>query len=273
MTAMTWTEQFQILADNFKPLTALDGHHNYPSLKQAPDDGMERLLANYLASGGSRVNKRFVESLLSDCVTRISNSLTLRERAYDIEVHAIGEAMNHKLQIELSTANQAITELLAPLQASMGGNAIGLKAHDDGFTFTGDQDLWTKIQQYQKDIFEAQQANLLAISTKASTPGNGANYLERFAMVKNLFDLGMPELYGRCLACALALKKIYRIEVSVPAVTPTGYLNDLAVWAQTASDKLDSELSERYTADVMLAVASMDETLKGCELLERSKYS
>lgn len=272
MTATTWKEHFELLAKEYAPLTLGKDNVDYPSLGHALDEGVERMLAAHLAVGGSEVNKRFVEELLSDCIARISNALTLREKAFDVEVRAVQEAMQHAYQSRLAASNQSISDLLAPLQATAGVNATGLKADGDGFAFVGHEEVWANVKIVQDKLATAQKALIDASLAKAITPGNGANYVERFAMLKKLFDLGLPELYGRCLACAQALKKIYAIDIAVPKVTPTGYLNQLAVWGQAASDRLDVELGQRYSGDIMFAVAGIDDNLKDGELLPRSKY-
>lgn len=273
MPATNWKEHFEILVNDYAPLATGDGKPKYPNMGVALDDGIDKLLAEFVAGGSSDVNKRFVEDLLSDCVARVSNALILREKANEVEVRAVQEAMNHSYQVKLIETTQEIGDLLGPIQGQTGVNATGLTADGEGFKFVGNEAVWKNVKKLQDGILASQTELLDAALAKAMAPGNGANYVERFTMLKDLFDLGMPELYGRCLACAAALKKIYHIEVPVPKVSTTGYLNRLAIWAQNASDRLDVELGKRYTGDVMFAIAAIDENLRDGELLPRSKYT
>lgn len=271
MPTMTWSDHFNVLAKEYPPLTI--NNPQYPSLGAALDDGIDKILADFLAGGGSEVNRRFVEDLLNDCVERISNALVLREKANDVEVKAVHEAMSHSYQTKLLETTKKINDLLGPTQAMSGMNAVGLKAEAGGFKFVGDESLWDDLKKLQDSIFKDQSEQLSTGLAKAVAPGNGANFVERFSMLKALFDLGMPELYGRCLACAFALKKIYGIDLPVPKVTSTGYLNQLAIWGQKASDRLDVELGSRYTGEVMFAIAGVNDNLRDGELLSRTKYT
>lgn len=272
MSASDWKQNFSMLAETFAPLTMADPGE-YASLSNALDDNVDKLLAGAVAAGGSTANKRFVEQLLSDCVARISNCLILREKASDIEIRAINEAANHKMQSQLLKSSVAIGELLAPIQARLASNATQLVPDGDEYAFTGDKEIWAGVKSHQDAIWRTQKAILDLTVAKANTAGNGSNYLERFTMLKMLFDLGITELYGRCLACAAALKKIYGIDSPVPDVTPVGYLNALALWGQKASDRLDVELGLRYSADIILALGGTDENLKASELMERTKFT
>lgn len=272
MSAFDWKQEFSMLAESFAPLSLADPD-DYANLASALDDNVDKLLAVAGAAGGSPSNRRYVEQLLSDCVARISNCLILREKASDIEIRAIGEAAGHKMQSQLLKSNIAIGELLAPIQAQLASNATRLTPLEGGYAFKGDEKIWENIKIQQNEVWKTQKELLNLTVAKANTPGNGSNYLERFTMLKRLFDLGITEVYGRCLVCASALKKIYGIDLPVPEVMPVGYLNALALWGQTASDRLDVELGIRYSADIAFALGGVDENLKSSEIMERSKFS
>ena len=268
--AAKWKASYLELAKDFSPLTDEGGK---PALLGALDDNLEALLAAHIVNGESGVNKRYVEDLLSDCAARISNCMSLRERAHDVEVRAIDAAMTAQLQASALSLARNVNAELKTIQHKMGATALRETHTGQTVEYEGDAAIWQNVNALQETFYEVQKTQLDDLKIKASTPGNGANFVERFDLLKRLFDLGIVEAYGRCVACAAALKSIYGIIRPVPPVRPTTYLNDLAVWAQNASDDLDVELSGRYSGEVCFAVAGIDDNLKDNELVPRTKFT
>lgn len=255
MGASDWKARFKLLANSF---TAING---YAPLAAGIDDGIEPLLTTHLAQGRTKVNRRFVEDLVNDCVVRVANCLILREKAYEIEVRAVGDAVSHFGQSAIIETNNSIRELLADTQPRTAANATRARVNGDEVSFESDETVWTKVKDLQAALAK-QQTDLVDVqAVKAQTPGNGSNYVERFTSLKELFDVGIAELYGRAMACASALKSIYDIDCVVPAISQTGYLNQLALWGQKASDALDKELSARYIGEISLSAKNIDNAL------------
>ena len=244
----------------------------YPSIAFALDDGIDDRLKESLAEP-SPINPRYVEDLLADCVNRIANCLVLKEKANEVEVRAIGDAMSYKVQVVSLRMNDRIQELLAPLQERLGANALGTKTSAGSTENIGDKELWEKIREAQKSLSKIQAEVVEALKNKAQTPGNGANYSERFRLLKELFELGIVETYRRCVVCARGLKMIYGLERPVPKVSSSGYLNELALWAQKASDALDLEIDGRMSSEVALAIGAIDDAPKEMELLTRTAFN
>lgn len=266
---LTWPATAKMLLDDF----VNDPHEGaYPSIAFALDDGINDRLKDSLAEP-SAINPHYVEDLLSDCVNRIANCLVLKEKANEVEVRAINDAMNYKVQTATLLMGDRILELLAPIQERLASNALGIKVNGANSEYVGDKDLWEKIRLEQKALSKTQNEVAEALKNKAITPGNGANYTERFRLLKELFELGIIETYRRCVVCARGLKGIYGLDHPVPKVTATGYLNALAIWAQKASDALDLEIDGRLSAEVALAIGGVDDVLKEPELLTRTAYA
>lgn len=267
----TWSTKFKAIAKNFPPI-AMEAADSFPILSKALDDELDKALGDYIARGGARVNKRFVEDLLSDIVARIGNCLTLREKAQDVETKAIEAANSYSVQDTALEASIQIADQLAPFRAIIGNNATGVKTEGDTTKNVGEADAWTKIATHEALVRTAQRTALDVMLAKASTPGNATNYIERFIFLKSLFDMGMKELYGRCVAAQQALKILYGIDVELPAVTKNGYLNMLTLWAQQCSDQLDRDLASRYQATVSFALCAADEAPRAHELLKNSEF-
>lgn len=266
---MNWLQTATDLLEDFgQPLAAGE----FPSIAQALDDGIDDRLRDALAEP-SPINPRYVENLLTDCVNRIANCLILKEKANEIEVRAIGDAISYRLQSASISADTRIRELLTPVQERLGANATGSKPNGASTEFVGDKKLWAAVRKFQTDLSEANSSAAEAWKVKASTPGNGSNYVERFRLVKTLFELGIVEAYRRCIVCARGLKAVYGIDIKVPPVSSAGYLNELAIWGQKASDLLDIELDGRFSSEVVLSIGAISDAKKSNELITRTAFN
>jgi hypothetical protein len=269
VTELAWNDAIEILNTDFPILSDTD---DYPSISAALDDGLDDLLRDSII-GGLAANPHYVEDLLRDCVNRVANCLLLREKAQDVELRAIGEALNHKAQNASLKANEVIERALSAITPTMGQNATRAIISGEQVQFEGDSAPWQKVSQAQAGLLEQLKEGLAIQRAKSKTPGNGSKFVERFAFLKRLFDINMVGAYRRALVCAKALKEVYGISAEVPRVTPNGYLNELSVWAQQASDALDEALDRRLFSDIAFTVAGVDETLKEYELVKRTKFN
>ena len=244
----------------------------FPVLAKGLDDDVSDRLQKSLLRP-AKVNGRRVEELLGDCINRISNCLILKEKAHEVEVRAISDALNHELQGASLEFNRSVQEIMKPIQHKLAANAIAADTNGGRTTYSSDEAVWEQIRAAQSAMDKAQKGVLDAQKLKASTPGNGSNYVERFALLKSLFDMGLEETYRRVVACSKALDLLYGIKVPVPDVTDTSYLNELAQWGQKASDELDAELDGRYTAEIAIAVSALDEAPKPTEILPLTQFT
>ena len=245
---------------------------DFPSIALALDDGIDDSLRDSLAEP-SPVNPRYVEDLLGDCVNRVANCLILKEKANEVEVRAVNDALNYKVQNASLSMAKTINDLVAPVQERLGMNAFGTKRTGDEERYFGDEKLWQKVRDAQALYSKAQSEAIEVLRTKASTTGNGSNFVERFRLLKALFELGIVETYRRCVVCSKGLKAVYGIDVPVPKVKASGFLNELAIWAQKASDALDVELDGRYFGELTLAIAAPDEAPRSLELMPRTAFN
>ncbi|QTD35838.1 hypothetical protein [Pseudomonas fluorescens] len=271
MEKLEWIEIVKNLSHEF-PLI----HDDFPMLSVAIDDEVDDILRESLTNP-SEVDAHYVEDLLTDCVNRISSCLTLREKAQDIEARAISDAINYKA---LKAANEVakLTAIeLAPLQEKMIQNATSIEVSETSgkktVNFSSDNKTWSNIENIQETFLQKQLEIAEIMKTKASTPGNGANHIERFLFIKRLFDISIEEAYKRSLVCAKSLKSLYGIQLDVPKISKHGYLNELAIWAQTATTLLDSELDSRIYSKVAFAISARDENPKETELIPKSKFT
>lgn len=247
-----WTMRRTMLAREYPGLLDDDGKYWSAAIL---DEGLaERLHLALQRAAGSGVNKQFVEDLLNDCMNRIANCLSLRDRAYDLETRAIDDAENYLLQKANLEANKAISDALGSVQHNFAGNALTAEVTGDTVKFSGDQATWEKIKSVQQRFANEQESALLARRDRSTMKGSASFYADRFKQIKRLYLNGITESYIRCIACGQALKTIYGITEAVPEVASVNYLDDLAAWAQRASDKLDTELASRYLCEINFAL-------------------
>lgn len=268
MAEFEWQEAVVLLNEDF-PILPADA--DFPSLSAALDDGVDDLLRD-TPFQPSPANPRYVEDLLHDCVNRISNCLLLRDKAQEVEVRAIGEALNYKAQTASVAAHELINRFLGTMAPRMAQNAIGAKLEDTAVTFQGDEAAWGQIGGAQAGLYKELREILAIQKAKATTPGNGSNFVERFAFLKRFFDICLVEAFRRAQVCAKALKDVYGIDARLPAITPVGYLNELSIWAQRASDALDDMLDARLFSDIAFAIAAPDDSPRDYELTTKSKF-
>ncbi|UTP39776.1 hypothetical protein M9M90_00970 [Phenylobacterium sp. LH3H17] len=250
-----------------------DAAADFPALSVPLDDGVQDLIQNALAAVGEAANPLYVEDLLNDCMVRIGNCLSLRDRAYDLEVRAVGDALAYRVEkAALDLQNKSLA-VLGPHQGKLLQNAIGLAVGDKVIAPQSlDETAWKELEVLQRGMNAAVTTALGVRKAKASEDGNGSNYSQRFAFVKSLFDLNIVEAYLRCRVCRAGLKEIYKIDLELPAPSPTGYLDKLAKWAQEASDKLDRELDSRSIGNAIFALSSDDEAATDLWLMAKGEY-
>jgi hypothetical protein len=270
-TNTAWINTIEKLSVNF-PLQNID----YPTLSAAIDEGVESLLMKSFASP-SQIDSHYVEDLLADCINRISNCLVLREKAQDIEARAISDAVAYRTLKNATQTARATNTVASPLKKSLIQNASKITLENNSgestINFSSDNNSWDELDKIQKNFLDEQDNIADVMKVKAATPGNGANYVERFSFIKKLFDIAMVESYKRALICQQALNDLYGINIKVPEITNTGYLNQLAIWAQSATALLDTELDSRQYHRIAFAVSGRDENPKDLELISKSKFN
>jgi hypothetical protein len=188
MNTNEWVEKLQSLGTDFP----IGNTGAYPSIAKALDDGVSAKL-NAAALEPIGINPRYVEELIRDCTARIANCLTIREKAQDVEVRAIGDAISYKLQTEALESEKTIRTLLKPIRhlkfdgataATISKDPVGTQ--DLKASFSGDQAVWNSVNQSEVDFEEIRQEILETLKMKAGVPGNGSNFAERFDFLKSL---------------------------------------------------------------------------------------
>lgn len=264
-----WGELFEQLTRDFIALKRDDP--NFPSIADPLDHDVEQLLQHAQANP-SQVDPHHVEELLTDCVDRIANCLTLREKAAQVEVAAIAAATEYKERASRVETERAIRNALSTLRPILGGNATGTRISANQTENTGDASVWARVNGAEEDHEKAILVLLQTLLTKAQAPGNGSNYVERFAFLKRLFDQSLIEAYRRARVCEKALSQIYDIHEALPQLRSTGYLNELAIWGQKVADLLDEKLDQRVVAEVAFTLGAKDNKLREHEIVGKSDF-
>jgi hypothetical protein len=248
-----WTQQLSKFSDSNPAVPSLTVD---PSLALAIDEGIAAKLSTARDNQEFIANPLRVESLLQDCINRISNCLTLREKAQDIEERAVSAALSYKLQQQSIVTQSGIALAFDEINSKMAKNAISASFDGRSVSFAGADEAWTNATSLRLQLEEAQRFKNETVRMKSTVPGNAANYVERFAFLKELFDLNLEEVYKRAQVVQSALQVIYQIPADLPVIEDVGYLNKLVIWAQRTSDLLDRELDRRSLGRIGITVSS-----------------
>jgi hypothetical protein len=267
-----WLTFFDKLSADFPLKAGGDDGDTYPQMSSAIDDGVDDLLRDSDLKLLGTSNPLYVEDLLRDCTNRISNCLLLREKAQDVEARAIAEALYYRAQRASIRRGSEISKVLDEMAPRIVQNATSITIAEGKVTFIGDDKTWANVRNEHRDLASELMEVVEAQKSKASTEGNGANFVERFRFLKRLFDLNIEQAYRRALITADALNQIYRINEPVPKIKPIGYLDELAIWAQKASDRLDRELDVRYSGRLVFALCGAGDALRPNELVTRTQF-
>jgi hypothetical protein len=266
-----WTQQFAQLSQDY-PLGSADPDD--PSLALAIDEGVKDKLLSSRGDHGPTPNPLYVENLLQDCINRISNCLTLREKAQDVEERAVSAALLYNLQKKTIETQTGIAQAFDAINSKMAQNATLATLDQGKVNFEAPAQAWETTKLLRTALEGALTSKNETVKLKSSIKGNASNYVERFKFLKTLFDLNLVECYKRALVVEDALKKIYGITATLPDIVEFGYLNSLATWAQTTSDALDRELDNRHVGSIGLTLASNDETVNLIQqLLTRAAFT
>ncbi len=260
------------LAETF-PISGLD--EGLPELTRSLDDGVEKLLTGTLLEDDKRLNPLYVESLLNDCISRINSCISLRDKAQEVETRAIAEALSYQAQKASADFQKVFRENIGTDYRLLLQNAIGATFADNKITpVTFSEEIWAILDKAQAEMVAVYDQTLETRALKARQPGNGANFSERFATIKALFDLAIVEAYRRCRVAKTGLDKIYGLNsVDLPEPSPSGYLDKLALWAQTVSDLLDAELDERKVATALFVLGAAGADTDEICLMTRENFN
>lgn len=245
----------------------------FPNLSSAIDDGVDDLLRDSVVDLSS-INPLYFEDLLADCINRVSNCLVLREKANEVEIRAVSDALNYKYQSQAINIYQQIRDVIQPIKFKMGQYSTSIKTTSEADAeFFGNDEIWSNVKGLEDALSKSQAESLELFKAKASTSGNGSNYVERFAFLKTLFDISIAEAYRKAVVCEKAAREIYGIQIPLPTIKTIGYLNELAIWSQKMADALDAEQDRRYVGEIAFAVSGIDNNLMDNELLTKDKYT
>ena len=88
MASESW-EKFTTQLGNEFPISSRADE--IPELTRGLDEGVERLITETLLSDDKRLNPLYVESLLGDCIARINNCISLRDKAQELKKQKTGD--------------------------------------------------------------------------------------------------------------------------------------------------------------------------------------
>lgn len=178
-----------------------------------------------------------VEELLNIAASRINSCLALRERAQEIQIRALSDAVEIHIQEHGTAIQTSIDEIVSPA-----ANAADNEA----------------LKKRRSELNSLMMLRPELIKSRAKEPGHGSNYGERYSFLRKMFQTVFEDAYIRAKLAADALKAVYGIDYPTPALKKDGFLDELTFWAQTAADKLEVALEARRKVSIAISIGSPD---------------
>nr|WP_314368788.1 hypothetical protein [uncultured Acinetobacter sp.] len=206
-----------------------------------------------------------VEYLLRTLGEHITNCLTIKEKAQELEVRTISETSSALLQKDIIDFAMKLVESAATNQQKFMGNAseISIKENPDS-TFkiqgtTSANDYWVTYKESAMGQLLSQAKFIDSKIDQMKQSGSGLNYPERFNALKNQFNIELKEAYLRAISACAGLQAVYGIDYPLPEISDIGYLDALALWTRGATYKLEKELFNWNETTILLALNSGDQ--------------
>jgi len=171
-----------------------------------------------------------------------------------IDSRVVGIVENLNFAASEAKLNPLLVEDLLASCLSRISNCLELreKAH----ALQGEAIVYGSEKQALQDHLEdekVRRSQLALIDRFFTIPGHALNFVERFDFLNSMFELNFKEAYVRAKLVAKGLDEVYGINTNpLPAVSATGYLDELTIWAQKVSDELDAELDHRRLSDIIV---------------------
>lgn len=209
-----------------------------------------------ISGAKSEMNPYRADDLLSSCLTRLANCISLREKAHEIQARALVEGIELLHGEAVEDSQSIIDGILYP------GPPIGNGGQDPG-----------KILAEQREVLlQAKKATFKARKAISALTGSGANYAERFSFLKSMFKISFLEAVARGRRAAEAIERIYDIKLpESPSLDADLFLNSFALWVQQIADQLDFEKDRRYKTSLIIPI-SQEGDGDNVALLSKEEY-
>ncbi len=194
-----------------------------------------------------------VEDLLSSCMTRVANCISLREKAHELQDKFLCESLELINAPDLETLKVGIEELIWP-------------SFDDA-----------KAKTLHTDRTSLKDKTLALIKARTdlrNVPDSGSNYGERFDFLKKMFRKSLLQAIARAKVISRAMPRIYSVKLpELPALDAANYLNELALWLQSTADVLDLERDLRFPIKIVFALTGDTDGVGEDSFLTQAEYT
>jgi len=252
-----WTATATRLADAFPQVLRLPDERSgdVPRITQALDQGATTLLAGFNpATNRLEYSPFFVERLIDEIAKHILSCSRIRDQAQQLEVQAFREIMDIASRQKIDTLIEAHLPSAKQNEPNQINNQISLSISGTTVAATasgGADPYWSTMWDLRDGQLAVSKDECAQRLAKFSEPGNGNNFVERFELLKSLFDAELIMLYKKIVAASVGLQEIFGLSHPVPTVRDIGYLNDLILWALDATNDLEKR---SYSIDTLTVV-------------------
>lgn len=224
-----------------------------------PIDTNAKTLLNKYSGDGFTNSPLQLEYLAETLAEHIESCLDLRRQAQEIEVQAASSRTSvllddqvrqiSKIQLDLNKANshRVLASMVDPKIDAKTGKISGKKPDE-----TNAADFLTQqfeIDQAKVGVRKSNVENRIAMLRKK---GGGGNHVERFNLIRALFEVEFIEAFKRARAVWAGAKHLHDLKEAIPTLANDGYLNDLAIWSKRLNYSLEHKLLKREETVISL---------------------
>jgi hypothetical protein len=204
---------------------------------------------NEINAAATSLDPYKIEELVGSCLSRIANCVSIRDRAYEIQLRALTEG------IRLAYAAEEVEDEAA-VEAAINPGPAG-----------------APFANARRDLKALKLARIKAQKDISLMPGSGANYGERFAFLKSMFKESFLGAVARAKLINSSVNAVYGIAPpTFPLLTDSRYLDSLALWAQKISDLLDEERDGRVRRQLIIPLTPRDAASVGDSVMDIITY-
>ena len=222
---------------------------------------------------------RLVEPLLGEISSLINRCLAYRREGAELEIAGVAAGAARLISDALDSVDREVASIDLPGIAA-GVLSSNYKLASDAYKQLTDAKLAAakSLEIYslvlansevekESSVRNAAQVSSLQfrqsverqLMSRINVPGNAHNYVERFELVRTLFESDVAAAYRRALAVAVGLEKIFLFNKPVPIPKESGFIDELLIWtreamrAVTRVGEVEIELSK--AVDVVVQVS------------------
>lgn len=225
------------------------------------DAGADKLLLPYVGDPLAYTPLQ-IEYLTRTLTEHIRNCLELRRQGQELEISQFNQALGllvsgekSRVAVEHSKLSEASRPFVVSTMYNPGIDKFdgSISSRNDGPTYS------SEVAKIERAYISINHNEKESISGFASLEGGAANYADRIRLIRELFEHELTEAYLRARSVFSGIRHCYPDIIddikTIPPLTPTGFLDALALWSKRAAYRLEKAILERRETTIALVLA------------------